>query len=83
MAKTTANRDRDGDGVYPCALHVDSEGHGHCAEHDERASQQQAQAHVEAVLHLIYIIREAGYHRIRAELVQFRKRKALDMVKDG
>ncbi len=32
------------------------------------ASQQQAQAHVEAVLHLIYIIREAGYHRIRAEL---------------
>ena len=71
---------RDSHGIHERALHINSERHYHCAEHDERASQQQPQPHVHAVLHLIYIIGEARYQRVRAEGVQLRERQALDMV---
>ena len=47
---------------------------------DERAAQQQAQAHVEAVLHLVHVVGQPRDQRVAADRVQLRERERLDVV---
>ena len=70
------DRHRKDDG----AAGVDRERHDHRTQNDERAAQQQAQAHVEAVLHLVHVVGQPRDQRVAADRVQLRERERLDVV---
>ena len=55
-AEDHGEEDGDGDGEDQGAAEVDGEGHHHGAQDDEGASQQEAEAEVEAVLHLVDVV---------------------------
>ena len=64
-------------------LPVNGKGHYHGAEHHKGAAQQQAQGHVDAVLHLVHVAGHAGDEGGRADLVLRREIQRLDVGKQG
>ena len=64
-------------------LPVNGEGHHHGAKHHKGAAQQQAQGHIDAVLHLVHVAGHAGDEGGWADLVLRREIQRLDVGKQG
>ena len=65
----------------PGTGYIDGEGHNHSAEDHKGAAQQQPQAHIDAGLDLVDVVRQPGDHGVGPQGIQLRKGEALDMVK--
>ena len=63
-------------------FYIDRERHYHRAEYDERRAQDETQGQVCSGLNLIYVARQAGYKRRRAERIELGIRELADMLEE-